>query len=72
VVALAKFSDLTDSYKKSTYSKFLDNDEDYIQVLIHSLFGLTIEHLVRSGTVSQIPENVPESFGVYIVLGRVY
>jgi hypothetical protein len=71
-VAFAKFSDIKDSYNKSTYSKFLDYDEDYIQVLIHSLFGLTIEHLVRSGTVSQIPETIPESFGIYIVFGRVY
>lgn len=71
-VAFAKFTDIADSYNKSSYSKFLDNDEDYIQVLIHSLFGLTIEHLVRSGTVSQIPENVPESFGVYFVFGKLF
>ena len=71
-VAFAKFTDITDSYNKSTYSKFLDNDEDYIQVLIHSLFGLTIEHLIRSGTVSPVPETVPESFGVYFVFGRLY
>jgi len=71
-VAFAKFTDITDSYNKSTYSKFLDNDEDYIQVLIHSLFGLTIEHLVRGGTVSQIPETVPESFGVYFVFGKLF
>jgi len=71
-VAFAKFTDITDSYNKSTYSKFLDNDEDYIQVLIHSLFGLTIEHLVGSGTVSQIPETVPESFGVYFVFGKLF
>lgn len=71
-VAFAKFSDIIDSYNKSTYSKFLDYDEDYIQVLIHSLFGLTIEHLVRNGTVSQIPETVPESFGVYIVYGKLF
>ena len=71
-VAFAKFTDITDSYNKSTYSKFLDNKEDYIQVLIHSLFGLTIEHLVRSGTVSQIPEPVPESFGVYIIFGKLF
>lgn len=71
-VAFDKFTDITDSYNRSTYSKFLDNDEDYIQVLIHSLFGLTIEHLVRSGTVSQIPETVPESFGVYLVFGKLF
>ena len=71
-VAFAKFTDITDSYKRSTYSKFLDYDEDYIQVLIHSLFGLTIEHLVRSGTVSQIPETVPESVGVYFVFGKLF
>jgi hypothetical protein len=71
-VAFAKFTDITDSYNKSTYSEFLDNDEDYIQVLIHSLFGLTIEHLVKSGTVSQIPESVPEFFGVYFVFGKLF
>jgi len=71
-VAFAKFTDIKDSYNKSTYSKFLDNKEDYIQVLIHSVFGLTIEHLVKSGTVSQIPETVPESFGVYIVSGKLF
>jgi hypothetical protein len=71
-VAFARFPDITDSYNKSTYSKFLDNDQDYIQVLIHSLFGLTIEYLVRSGTVSQTPETVPESFGVYIVFGKLF
>jgi hypothetical protein len=71
-VAFAKFSDITDSYNRSNYSRFLDNDEDYIQVLIHSLFGLTIEHLVRSGTVSQVPETVPESFGVYFVFGKLF
>lgn len=71
-VAFAKFTDITDSYNKSTYSKFLDNDEDYIQVLIHSLFGLIIEHLVKSGTVSQIPESVPESFGIYFVFGKLF
>lgn len=71
-VAYAKFTDITESYSKSTYSKFLDNKEDYIQVLIHSLFGLTIEQLVRSGTVTEVPETVPESFGVYIVFGKLY
>jgi len=71
-VAFAQFADITGSYRKSTYSKFLDYDEDYIQVLIHSLFGLTIEHLVGSGTVSQIPETVPESFGVYFVFGKLF
>jgi hypothetical protein len=71
-VAFAKFTDITDSYNKSTYSKFLDYDEDYIQVLIHSLFSLTIERLVRSGTVSQIPKPVPESFGVYLVFGKLF
>lgn len=71
-VAFAQFTDITDSYNKSTYSKFLDYTEDYIQVLIHSLFCLTIEHLVTSGTVSQIPETVPESFGVYIVSGKLF
>jgi hypothetical protein len=71
-VVFARFTDITASYNRSTYSKFLDNDEDYIQVLIHSLFGLTIEHLVRSGTVSQIPETVPESFGVYLVFGKLF
>lgn len=71
-LAFAKFSDITDSYNKSTYSKFLDNDEDYIQVLIHSLFSLTIEHLVRISTVSQIPEPVPESFGVFLVFGKLF
>jgi hypothetical protein len=71
-VAFARFADITDSYNNSTYSKFLDNDEDYIQVLIHSLFGLTIEHLMRSGTVSQIPEPVPEYFGVYFVFGKLF
>jgi predicted transcriptional regulator len=71
-VAFAKFTDITDSYNKSSYSKFLDNDEDYIQVLIHSLFSLTIERLVRSGTVSQIPEPVPESCGVYLVFGKLF
>ena len=71
-VAFAEFTDITDSYNKSTYSEFLDYDEDYIQVLIHSLFSLTIEHLVRSSTVSQIPEPVPESFGVYLVFGKLF
>ena len=71
-VAFAEFADLTDSYNNSSYAKFLDHEEDYIQVLIHSLFGLTIEQLVRVGAVSQVPGTVPESFGVYIVSGRVY
>jgi hypothetical protein len=71
-VAFAGFEDITDSYNRSTYSEFLDYDEDYIQVLIHSLFGLTIEHLVRMGTVSGIPETVPESFCVYFVFGKLY
>jgi hypothetical protein len=71
-VAFAKFADITDSHHRSTYSHFLDNDEDYIQVLIHSLFGLTIEQLMRSGTVSQIPETVPESCGVYFIFGKLF
>ena len=71
-VAFARFTDITDSYNKSTYSKFLVNDEDYIQVLIHSLFGLTIEQLVKSGTLSPVPETVPESFGVYFVFGKLF
>jgi len=71
-VAFTKFTDLTDSYNNSGYSKFLDYKEDYIQVLIHSLFGLTIEQLVKSGTVSQIPEPVPETCGVFIVNGKLY
>ena len=71
-VAFTKFTNLSESYNKSSYSKFLDYKEDYIQVLIHSLFGLTIEQLVKNGTVSQVPETVPESFSVYIVSGKLY
>ena len=71
-VAFTKFTNLSESYNKSSYSKFLDYEEDYIQVLIHSLFGLTIEQLVKNGTVSQVPETVPESFSVYIVSGKLY
>jgi hypothetical protein len=71
-LAFARFTDITDSYNRSTYSKFLENDEDYIQVLIHSLFCLTIEQLVKSGTVSRIPEIVPESFGVFFVFGKLF
>lgn len=71
-VAHAQFNDMKDSYNRSTHSKFLDHDEDYIQVLVHSLFGLTIEHLVKSGSVSQIPQPVPESFGVYLVFGQLF
>ena len=71
-VAFARYGDIADAYRRSTYSEFLDHDEDYIQVLIHSLFGLTIEHLVESGTVSSIPKPVPESFGVYFVFGKLF
>jgi hypothetical protein len=71
-VAFAKFQDITDSYNKSTYSKFLDNDEDYIQALIHSLFSLTIERLMRISTLPQIPVTVPESLGVYFVFGKLF
>ncbi|MFC2132621.1 hypothetical protein ACFLRG_02370 [Bacteroidota bacterium] len=71
-LAFSKYKDMTDSYKESNYSKFLDYKEDYIQVLIHSFFGLTIEHLIRSGSLPQIPETVPESAGAYIVFGKLY
>jgi hypothetical protein len=71
-VAFAQIKAIKDSYNNSTYSKFLDNKEDYLQVLIHSLFGLTIDRLVRSGTVSQVPETVPESCGVFLVFGKLY
>ncbi len=71
-VAYAKISDITDSYNRSSYSKFIQYKEDYIQVLIHSLFGLTIEQLVKNGTVAKIPILVPESFGVFIVNGKLY
>ena len=71
-IAFERYGNLSDSYKQSTYSKFLSYDEDYIQVLIHSLFGLTIEQLVKNGTVAQIPKPVPESFGAFIVSGKLY
>lgn len=71
-IAFDRIADITDSYESSNYSQFISHKEDYIQVLIHSLFGLTIEQLVNSGTVSHVPEGVPESFGVFIVDGRLY
>ena len=71
-VAFARFTDLTDSFNGSPFSKFLKYKEDYIQVLIHALFGLTIERLVENGTVARVPETVPESFGVFIVSGDLF
>lgn len=71
-IAFTEFSDLSDSYNKSSYSEFIDYKEDYIQVLIHSLFGLTIEQLVKTGVVSKVPKPVPDYFGVFIVKGKTY
>lgn len=71
-VAFGNFSAITDSYSKAPHSKFLENDDDYIQVCIHVLFGLIIEHLVKNGAVSRIPDPVPESFGVYFVFGKLF
>ncbi|MBN1270777.1 MAG: hypothetical protein JXB26_00770 [Candidatus Aminicenantes bacterium] len=71
-VAFSHFTDITDSYKKAPHSKFLDSDEDYIQVCIHVLFGLIIEHLEKNGVVSPIPHPAPESFGVYVVFGKLF
>jgi hypothetical protein len=71
-VAFSRFVDMTNSYNRSTYSEFLENEEDYVQVLIHSLFGLIIEELVESKTVQQVPENVPDHFGVFFVFGELF
>jgi len=71
-VAFDNFADITNSYDKAPYSKFLDDDDDYIQVCIHSLFGLIVEQLVKNGEVSRIPKPVPESFGVYLVFGKLF
>lgn len=71
-VAFAEFPHIQDSFNRSPLSEFLDYKEDYIQVLIHSVFSLTIEQLVQGGIVSQVPESVPESFGVFFVFGQLY
>lgn len=72
ILGFGSFADITDSYKKAPHSGFLDEDDDYVQVCIHVLFGLTIEHLVNTGVVARIPNPVPESFGVYVVNGKLF
>jgi hypothetical protein len=71
-IAFDHFSDITESYKKAPHSKFLNTDEDYIQVCVHVLFSAIIEHLVEKGAVPRIPDPVPESFGVYFVFGKLF
>jgi hypothetical protein len=71
-VAFEHISDLTQSFTDSPYSKFSEESEDYIQVCYHVLFGVLIEQLEVQGVVSPIPRPVPEHFGAYLVIGKVF
>ena len=71
-VAFEHFSDLTESFTDSPYSKFSEESEDYIQVCYHVLMGVLIEQLEVEGVVSPIPRPVPEHFGSYLVFGKVF
>ena len=71
-IVFENYSIIIDSFNDSPYSEFSDGGGDYIQVCYHALFGIIIEQLVENGVVSPIPESVPEYFGAFIILGRVY
>ncbi len=63
---------IIDSFNSSTYSRFLYASGDYIQACYHTLFGAILEQLAHVGALPAVPESVPEHFGVYIILGRLF
>ncbi len=71
-IAFGHFKVIIDSFENGPYSKFLDGNMDYIQVCYHILFGMVVERLIKNGVVPEIPNPVPESFGVYFVFGKLY
>jgi hypothetical protein len=71
-VVFENHSIIIDAFDRSPYAAFLDGGGDYLQVCYHGLFGLVLEQLAATGVVPEFPEPVPEHFGVYIIMGRLF
>lgn len=71
-VVFDNHSVIIDSFGRSPYSEFMDAGGDYIQACCHTLFGAVLEHLAQAGALPPIPQPVPEYFGVYIIIGRLF
>lgn len=71
-IVFENYSTITSSFNNSTYFKFLNAGGDYIQVCYHTLFCVIIEQLVAADILPPIPEPVPEYFGVFIILGKLF
>lgn len=63
---------ITEAFDSSPYSRFLDTDRDYVQACYHTLFGVVLGQLVEAGVVPNVPHPVPEHFGVYIIMGKLF
>jgi hypothetical protein len=70
--AFDNYSVIIDSFDGSPYSGFLEAAGDYIQVSYHTLFSSVLERLVEDRALPRFPEPVPEHFGVYIVMGKLF
>lgn len=63
---------ITEAFDSSPYARFLDADDDYVQACYHTLFGVVLGQLVETGVVPNVPHPVPEHFGVYIIMGKLF
>jgi hypothetical protein len=71
-VVFDHYSLILDGYRRSPYAEFLDAGGDYLQVCYHVLFGVVLEQLAEAGVVPEFPDQVPEHFGVYLVIGQLF
>jgi hypothetical protein len=71
-VVFDNHSIIVDAFNSSPYSRFLDAGGDYFQACYHALFGVVLEQLAETGAVPELPNPVPEHFGVYIVMGKLF
>lgn len=70
--AAGDLSILDASFRASPYARFLEHDDDYRQVCIHTLFSSVIERLVDEELLPPIPDPVPDHFAVFLVKGRLF
>ena len=71
-VVFERHSMITDAFDQSPYAGFLDGAGDFMQVCYHALFGLVLEQFAEVNLLPEFPAQVPEHFGVYIIMGKVY
>ena len=71
-VMFESYDAITTAYETSPYSGFSTGRGDFVQACYHTLFSLVIEELERAGSVPPVPSPVPEHYGVYLVLGKLF